>query len=300
MPSLTVFRPSTALGTLCGAGVVFLSVVLGVGLLLKGLATDTSLSQMWPLVAAAFFFALATLYAYWTWGCSSLSYAVDRNALAIRWGGVRQIIPLANVERLIPAGEGDPPQIEGVSWLGHHVGRTQVEPLGEVIFYSAHRSLNEVLYIQTPWEVYAISVPNQVAFAQTLQTNQERGPLFEQHQAVHRWGIAAQFFWLDPAARLLAIVLIGAFLLVLGYVLETFPDLSQTVRLRFPSLGGIVQITDKSQLLDIPRSAFGFLAVNLSLAVFLHGWERMVSYVLLLAAIAVQIILLLAAIVAVA
>jgi len=53
-------------------------------------------------------------------------------------------------------------------------------------------------------------------------------------------------------------------------------------------------------LLDIPRSALGFLAVDLTLAVVLHSWERMVGYVLLLAGIAVQITLLIAAVVAVA
>jgi hypothetical protein len=61
-----------------------------------------------------------------------------------------------------------------------------------------------------------------------------------------------------------------------------------------------VRVSDKSELLDIPRSAFGFLAVDLVLAVFLHTWERMVGYVLLLAGIAIQAMLLIAAIVAVA
>jgi hypothetical protein len=42
------------------------------------------------------------------------------------------------------------------------------------------------------------------------------------------------------------------------------------------------------------------MAVNLLAAIFLHGWERMVSYVLLLAGIAIQVMLLVAAIVAVA
>jgi hypothetical protein len=42
------------------------------------------------------------------------------------------------------------------------------------------------------------------------------------------------------------------------------------------------------------------MAVNLILAVVLHSWERMVGYVLLLAGIAVQLMLLIAAVVAVA
>ncbi len=299
-PSLTIFRPSTTLGTLFGGAIVAGSLLLALGLLYKGLTMDVDLYQLGPLLACGFFAGLAALYAYWTWGCRSLSYVVDRNALSIRWGSLRQVVPLANIERLIPAGEGEHRGVEGISWPGHHVGRAQAAELGEVLYYSTHRTLSEVLYIQTASETYAISVPDPVLFAQTIQANQARGPLFDQRQAVHRWGIAGQSFWLDQRALLLALALIAAFVVVLGYVLEIYPGLSQSVPLRFPSLGGIVRVSDKGALLDIPRSAAGFVLANLVLAVLLHNWERMVSYVLLLAGIAIQITLLVAAAVAVA
>jgi hypothetical protein len=117
---------------------------------------------------------------------------------------------------------------------------------------------------------------------------------------VRRWGIAAQSFWLDPVARILTLVMVGAFVAVLAYVLDMYPGLTQSVALRFPSLGGVVRVAGKSELLDIPRSAAGFLAVDIVLAILLHTWERMVGYVLLLAGIAIQVMLLVAAIVAVA
>ena len=299
-PAYTVFRPATALGAMYGGAIVLGCAILGLGLLYRGLTMDVELAQVGPLIAGAFFLALGALYAYWTWGCRSLRYVVDRNSLSIRWGGLRQVVPLANIERLIPAGEGENPQIAGVNWIGHHVGRADDAELGEVLFYSTHRTLNEVLYVQTPTETYAVSPPDPVLFAQAVQANQARGPLFDQRQAVHRWGIAAQSFWLDPQARLLAVALIGAFVLVLGYVLEMYPGLADAVPLRFPSLAGIVRVSDKGALLDIPRSAAGFLALNLVLAVLLHSWERMVAYVLLLAGIAIQVTLLVAAAVAVA
>jgi hypothetical protein len=288
-------------GSLQGGGRVVLCLGLGLALIYKGSTLDPSLSQLWPLLVGAMFVLLAGLYAYWTWGSVSLSYVVDRNALSIRWGALRQVVPLVNIERLIPASpEDDLSSIEGVDWNGHHVGRARIPQLGDVLFYSGHRSMDEVLYVQTEDETYAISVPDHVAFAQAVQANQMRGPLFDQRQAVHREGIAAQSFWLDPQARFLTVVLIGAFVMVLGYVLQQYPDLSQSVPLRFPSLGNLVRVTDKSELLDIPRSAAAFLGLNLLLAVVLHSWERMVSIVLLLAGIAVQLTLLVAAIVAVA
>jgi Ca2+/Na+ antiporter len=300
MPSFTVFRPGNATGSVYGGAIVAVTLLLGLGLIYRGLTMEVGLGQLPLLLGGGFFLCLCALYAYWTWSCSSLRYVVDRNALDIRWGGVHQIVPLANIERLVPGEEGDNPQIEGINWVGHHVGRGEVSDVGEVLFYSAHRTPAEVLYVQTPAEIYGISVPDPVFFAQTVQSNQSRGPLFEQRQRVLRWGIAAQTFWLDRTAVALALVMVAAFGAVLGYVLNMYPDLSQSVPLRFPSLGGVVRVTDKSELLDIPRSAFGFLALDMVLAVVLHSWERMVGYVLLLAGIAVQVMLLVAAIVAVA
>jgi len=300
MLSFTIFRPGNSLGTVWGAAGVAVALLLAAGLLYRGFTLDVGLRQFAPLIAGGFFVSLAALFAYWTWGCASLRYLVDRNALDIRWGGIHQIIPLANIERLVPGEETDNPQIEGINWAGHHVGRAQVEQIGDVLFYSRHRTPGEVLYVQTPTEIYGISVPDPVFFAQTVQSNQSRGPLFEQRQVVHRWGPAALSFWVDRVAIILALVMIVAFGAVLAYVLDMYSGLSQSVPLRFPSLGGVVRVTDKSELLDIPRSAFGFLTLDLVLAVLLHSWERMVGYVLLLAGIGVQVMLLVAAIVAVA
>lgn len=300
MPSFTIFRPGNSLGSVYGSVVVAVTLLLGIGLLYRGLTLDVGIQQMAPLFVGGFFLCLCALYAYWTWSCTSLRYLVDRNALDIRWGAIHQIIPLANIERLVPGEETDNPQIEGINWAGHHVGRAEVDQIGEVLFYSAHRNPGEVLYVQTPTEIYGISVPDPVFFAQTVQSNQSRGPLFEQRQAVHRWGPAAQSFWSDRFAIVLALLMVVAFGAVMAYVLDMYPGLSQSVPLRFPSLGGVVRVTDKGELLDIPRSAFGFLALDLVLAVILHSWERMVGYVLLLAGIGVQVMLLVAAIVAVA
>ena len=113
---------------------------------------------------------------------------------------------------------------------------------GEVLFYSAHKTMSEVLYIQTQYETYAVSVPDQVVFAQTIQAAQARGALFQQTQSVHRWGIAAQSFWLDPYARLLTVALLASFIAVVAYVLQQYPGLPQSVALSFPSLGGIVRV----------------------------------------------------------
>lgn len=299
MPSFTVFHPSSATGSLYGVAIVAVSMLAGALLMYQGLTMDPELVQIVPLFVGGVLLGAGALFAYWTWGRTSLRYVVDRNALLIRWGSVQQTVPLGNIEKLIPAGDEEP-RIEGVNWKGHHVGKAEVPQVGEVLFYSSHRTPKEVLYVVTPAQVYGITVPDNVFFAQTVQSNQARGPLAEERQAVRRWGIAAQTFWADPLARLLGLAMIVAFAAVLGYVLEIYPGLSQSVPLRFPSLDGVVRVSDKAELLDIPRTAFGLMALNLTLAVLLHTWERVVGYLLLVAGIAAQLMLLVAAILAVA
>jgi len=64
-----------------GGGITLLSLALGAGLIYKALQMDVRLEQLFPFVVGSFFLALGAVYAYWTWGCNSLSYMVDRNAL---------------------------------------------------------------------------------------------------------------------------------------------------------------------------------------------------------------------------
>lgn len=299
MPPFTVFKPTTSTGALTGAAIAALCVLMGAVLLYKGYLTDTGFSQLWPFVAGVCFLILGAVFAYWAWGCSSIRYVVDRNAMTIRWGGVQQVIPIAAIDRLIPAGEDEEVKLAGVDWPGHHVGKADVVDFGEVLFYSTHRAMSDVLYVCTAVQTYAISVPDKESFAATVQSHQTRGALFEQRQAVHREGIAGQTFWQDWTALFLAAALLASFFVTLGYVLDMYPGLEQTVSLRFPSFAGIVRVTDKEALLDIPRSAAGFAALNLIGAILLHSWEKMVAYVLLLAGIVLQVVLLVGAIVAV-
>ena len=140
MPPFNVFRPSTSVGTTFGYVIVLVCAIVGGGLLYKGLTIDVGPKQIGPLVAGPAFIAMSLLFLYWTWSLSALTYLIDRNALSIRWGSLRQIIPLTNIERLVAHVDEDAPSVEGINWMGHHVGKADVPNLGNVLFYSAHRT----------------------------------------------------------------------------------------------------------------------------------------------------------------
>ncbi len=291
-------RPPRKLGTAIGAVVTGWCLALAALLLSRGLTTDISLSSLAPDLAATFFFGLAVLFGYWTFGCYTLRYSVNRNGLAIRWGAMRQLIPLDQIERLVEGNQAPEPRIDGVSWPGHHVGRAAVQRVGDTLFYSTHRSREDLLYLVTPSQAYAVSVPDRDRFARDLQQQREMGAHVPVSQSPERYTVAAQAFWSDGTAQLLAMVAILACVVVFGYVFANYPGLSRTIPLSFPPMGGVTRVASKEELLTLPVTALGILALNLGLAVLLHTWERAAGYLLLVAAAGIQGVFLVGAIIA--
>jgi len=293
-------RPPRKLGTALGAIVTGWCLVLAGLLVYRGLTADISLSTLAPHLAAAFFFGLAVLFGYWTYGCYTLRYVINRNGLAIRWGAIRQLIPLDQIERLVEGRQAPEPRVDGVSWPGHHVGRADVRRVGDTLFYSTHRSREELLYLVTPSQSYALSVPDRERFARDIQEAREQGPHVPVRQSPERYTVAAQPFWSDGTAQLLALTAILACAVVFGYVFARYPGLSPTIPLSFPPMGGVTRVASKEQLLTLPVTALGILVLNLGLAVLIHAWERAAGYLLLVAAIGLQAVFLVGAIIALA
>jgi len=293
------FRPPRAVGTLTGTALAAWCFIVCAALVVRAALTDVDLSDVALYLTATVFFGLGLLFAYWTYSLGTLRYTLDRNALTIIWGDIRQTIPVAQIERLIPGRELANPHIAGVSWLGHHVGRGEVEGgIGDTLFYSTHRSPEHLLYIVTPAQSYAITVDDEVAFAEALQAQQRLGSLVAVPQAPDRLYLAAQPFWADPTAMTLALTALASFFAMFAYVYQQYPGLPPSIPISFPELEGITRIGSKSELLKLPATGILILLANLALGFVAHAWERMVGYVLLVAAIAAQLTLLAAAIIA--
>ena len=167
-PGVT-FRPPRLLGVSVGAiltlGVWAMAILIARRSLSEGFSAITLLAWVCVLALAGG----GLLLAYWTFGCLRLCYIVDRGVLAIQWGSSRIVVPLGQVKRLIPGYLLSPPQLKGVSWPGYHVGLGRAGPLGEVLFFSTHRSPREILYLITPARSYAISGQDLEGLATKLQ-----------------------------------------------------------------------------------------------------------------------------------
>lgn len=276
------YQPSRGLGLLVGTLLALWSA--GVAYVLYSYAGSSSVGvvSFGGYVAAIAMLALAGLFAFWTHALSTLAYAIDRNGLLITWGPTRQVVPLGAIERLVPGTAVGVPGVEGISWLGYHVGRAEIDRIGPVMFYSTHQSPEQVLYVMTSERNYAISVEDPHAFAREIQVRQELGPTTTVAHHVERTGAAAQSFWEDVGARQLALGALVLCLLLWGYVIARFGSLPPTLDLTFPpgARGELIAVSSREALLTLPQAATGLLVVNLLLGVFVHAHARIAAYVL--------------------
>ncbi|KPK47157.1 MAG: hypothetical protein AMJ77_04050 [Dehalococcoidia bacterium SM23_28_2] len=297
-----IYRPSRLIGTATGAVIVALALILAA--LLMAFASDWAISAAKFLAFAVAFFllALAAIFAYWTYACFTMSYALDEKGLSIRWGLVRQVIPLSQIERCVPGREARFLEIRGVNWWGYHVGKASVVGIGEVLFYSTHQLAWEVIYIVTPSGSYAISPENSVRFTMEMQRLQRPQPAEAEEEAPRQRAehplVATHPFWLDRCGQALAVIAVLANVALFGFVFAIYPGLADQLNLAFPPLGQ-TDLQPKREVLQIPVTALALLAVSLAAGLAVHKWERAASYLLFAGAILIQSLFWVAAAIAV-
>jgi hypothetical protein len=241
---------------------------------------------------------VAFVFANWTYSVFSLAYVIDRDAFTIVWGFRRVVIPVDTIQRMVPGRTLDEPHIHGLNWWGCHVGSAEVKRIGQTLFYSTHNVPDELLYVVTTDESYALTVLDQAAFAEEIQGRAALGPVERHVQRSAATGIAALPFWRDRVAITAAIVSAAVCAGLFGYVFSSYPDLPNVIRLRFPALGGVVRVGDKDELLRLAYLGVGVFAVNTVLGVLVHARERAAGLWLLASSGMLQGVLLAAAIAA--
>jgi hypothetical protein len=264
------------------------AAVLAIALIVKATTWPVSLTQFVAIVSAAVLIALAVVFAFWAYACYTLHYAVDRNGLTIAWGTIRHYIPMERIEGL-HAGRGeDRPELRGLSWPGLRVGRGLV--IGkEVLFYSTHRTPEEIVYVRTPAATYAVSPQDPARFmAEVERFRQSAKP--GGSETVQRDIVGSHPIWADRVAQLLALAAIVINLGLWGYVFAVYQDLSPQIIVEFPPLGEITDVHSRSELLVIPAAALAVLAVNLVAGLAFQWRERAATYLLLSGSVFLQLL----------
>jgi hypothetical protein len=248
----------------------------------------SSLSFLMGLVVL--FSAPALLFlAYQTLSDLTLRYRLDRNGIVIRWAGTEQIIPIRNIQRIVPGRQfGDTVvRRRGPHWPGHERGDGLVPGIGRTCFLATRPVVGQLLLL-TPGRSFAISPADPEGFLRAFATRQELGPnrLLEQEKRPARWSTWS--FWTDRTAQML----LGAALIVnlglFGYLSARFPNLDIQLPLHFNSLGQVDRIGTKMELFALPIIGLIVLGTNVVLGLTLYKRERAGSYLLWGAAAAAQ------------
>jgi len=273
------------------AAAAFLSAiaaVLAIALIVKATTWPVSLTQFVAIVSATVLIALAVVFAFWAYACYTLHYTVDRNGLTIAWGTIRHYIPMERIEGL-SAGRGeDRPDLWGLSWPGLRVGRALVGGK-EVLFYSTHRSPEEIVYVRTPSATYAVSPQDPARFmAEVERFRQSAKP--GGSETVQRDIVGSHPIWADRVAQILALAAVLTNLALWGYVFAVYRDLSPQITIEFPPLGEITDVHSRNELLVIPAAALAVLAVNLVAGLAFQWRERAATYLLLSGSVFLQLL----------
>jgi len=285
---LTIERPRRALGVAAAAFLSAIAAVLATALIVKATTWPVSLTQFVAIVSATVLIALAVVFAFWAYACYTLHYTVDRNGLTIAWGTIRHYIPMERIEGL-SAGRGeDRPDLWGLSWPGLRVGRALVGGK-EVLFYSTHRSPEEIVYVRTPSATYAVSPQDPARFmAEVERFRQSAKP--GGSETVQRDIVGSHPIWADRVAQILVLAAVLTNLALWGYVFAVYRDLSPQITIEFPPLGEITDVHSRNELLVIPAAALAVLAVNLVAGLAFQWRERAATYLLLSGSVFLQLL----------
>lgn len=285
------FRPRRLLGILVGSSIV-LSLLGAVAYFLYQLKeSPISLAAFGLALGILVLLAFACLFAFWTYGCWSLRYQIDRNYLTICWATERQIIPLSLINGLALGKNAGRFRAGGIHWPGYHVGKGRVTGIGKAVFYTAHRSREDLVYVLTPKLAYAISVANPSQFAAELELRRRLGSTHAVGQEASRESAHTFPILKDGSAvRLLALGLLLNVALF-GYISYAYPAYPPLLPFLFNLLGRIAEESSKITLLLPPSLGLGVLLGNTLLSSLLHSRERFASYVFLICGIVIQILL---------
>lgn len=276
-----IFRPARRDGAAIAGSAGGIAALLGLALLIRGAFRGITFATFGGDVLGVALLLLSAQFLYWAYSLYELRYAVDDEFLVIIWGLTRVVVPVQQIQRIVLGQKFGEPRLRGLSWPGYHIGRGRVARIGEVLFYSAHQSAKDLVYLSTADTTFGLSLADPHGLARAIQVAQERGPQesaasVAQYRAIPEMGILA-----DEAALLLGLVGLVAFLLAAGYIYYRYQALPVSLPLDFPPVSAAQRIGQRSELIQLPITAFIWLLLGYGLAAWARPRLRTVCYSLL-------------------
>ena len=230
---------------------------------------------------------------YRTLSLFTLEYWVDRNAVTIVWAGMRQVIPLDTVQRIIEGQVEDISRPSWQQWPALHIrGGSALGMLNLQLF--ATRPLRECLLIDVGEAMYAVSPAQTERFLETVQERFRLGPAIHVADGEHTSSLLQRIWQRMTSQDLIgfSLILLGVLgvLTLFGMLMVGFPELPTDLVFRYNADGLPERISNKSALFLLP--SIGLLAwiVNLIWGAWMASRnQRIGAYMLWGGAVIVQI-----------
>jgi hypothetical protein len=288
MEWLTDKRTGTQMGLLFISGLVMLDLLCLLGMTTRPLGPLTFILALVILGS----FPMLALIGYQLYGLARSGYDVDRNAVTIQWGAVRQIVPVESIQRIMLGVEveGGVKGFRGWHWPGLMQGQGELAEADLTVFY-ASTGLPQQLILVTPSVSYAISPADAAGFIESIKARYELGPTqaveqTTQHPAYFDWPL-----WSDRVAHYLLITGATMCLLLFGLVSLRFPNLPPVLPMHYNALGLADRIAPVAQVFILPFIGLFALGTNTLLGGLFYRREQVAAYLLWGGTIVVQVLL---------
>jgi len=288
MEWLTDKRTGTQTGLLFIIGLVVLDIFCLIAMTTQPLGPLTFVLALMILASIP----LLALIGYQLYGLARSGYDIDRNAVTIRWGAVKQIVPVESIQRIMLGAEvaGGVQGFRGWRWPGLMQGQGELPEADLTVFY-ASTSLPHQLLLVTPTISYAISPADVAGFIESIKARYELGPTqaveqTTQHPAFFDWPL-----WGDRVAHYLMVTGATMCLLLFGLVSLRYPNLPPQIPLHYTALGLPDRSGPATQAFFLPLIGLLALAANTLLGGLFYRREQVASYLLWGGTIVVQVVL---------
>lgn len=271
---------------LLSADVAFVALLLGLPL--------SVISVLWVALALVSL-PLLGLVGYRTWALLRSDYFLSQNALTITWGDIIEVVPMADIERLVPASEVEDDLLpDGLWWPGNFVGRTDVARFGPVAFFAGAPQA-EALVVQVAGGAYVISPGDIDAFIAHYETAQTEGITEPVEYVTLRGPLHSVAIMQNRLGLLLVLLPLAFALLLFGFIGLQVGALPAEVPLRFNAdrLPDPNSLAPAGRLVILPLIGGIVWLVNGLFGVALHANEneRSLAYLLWVGGLAVQMLL---------
>lgn len=273
------------------AGIVAIVAVLGgaAAAVLGAIFTPVSLITFLYILITLLLLALAIYIASQLPGYLHSSYALDRNALVIRWGGLREIVPMAEIQRVIAATDlTDGLRLRRFPLPGWWRGQGRHPALGKLFFYATD-GLQSQLVIITPDRNYVISPYDAEGFLDAFNARYDMRPTQQVLYSRVEPHYMSWQFWSDHAAHFLLLFMLLAHLGLVALATGRYPSAPAQIPLHFDAAGIVDRMGPRTQIFAPVFVGTVLLLLGIAAGIFVYARrERGMAYLLWGGGVAVQ------------